>query len=391
MTPVSLALVAACPFPSWQGSQVLLREMAEQLVRRGHDVHVLAYGYGEYQAPGEYRLHRIPDISIGRSFRSGPRPGKLVHDLLLAGKLIALVRRHGIKLIHAHNCEAVMASYPASQIFDIPLIYHSHTILARELHTYTRSKMLRGMWQSLGRLIDRLSLAAADHVIAISHEEEEYFTRLGTPPGTITRIEPGTTLAEADLEGGEDENTSICYQGNLDRYQDLGTLFAAVRRAGREIPELRLEVVTRSDWTEWKRLAERSGIGGRVRFTKPRTIDQALGILRRSRMAVITRNVRSGFPIKLLNYMACGKAILATKSAGTIFEHGTNAWLVEDGDDRALAEGICTLFRNGETRARLGSGARALAREHFSWSLQISRIEHVYGRLLKGVALEETT
>ena len=54
MRPVSLAIVAACPYPTWQGSQVLIRQMSDSLSQRGHKVHLITYGYGEYDLEPDY-------------------------------------------------------------------------------------------------------------------------------------------------------------------------------------------------------------------------------------------------------------------------------------------------------------------------------------------------
>ena len=70
-----IAMVAACPFPSRQGSQVLIHEMSEALARRGHEVELLTYG--QRCVAGAPRSHLYAHRAIGRlpgddASRSGP-------------------------------------------------------------------------------------------------------------------------------------------------------------------------------------------------------------------------------------------------------------------------------------------------------------------------------
>lgn len=383
MRRLGIALVAACPFPTWQGSQVLIRQMAEALAKRGHDVHLVTYGYGEYDLKPTYRVHRISAIPLTKNFRSGPSLAKPVLDLLLAAKLCRVVSREGIELIHAHNHEAVFVSWPASRIFGIPLVYHSHTILSEELPTYVKRAPAKYLTGKLARLLERFTLSLAHHLIAVSERELAFFARSGKRQENMTFIPPGIALEDSphpETRAVEEEGT-LCYVGNLDAYQDIPTLLRAVKAAAAR-REIRLCIVTRSEWREHERLACEMEIESCVRFVRPATFADAVSVMERSSLALITRNVPSGFPVKLLNYMACGKTIIATRSAGTGLTHGENGYIVEDGDHEGLAEAILSLLADAATRKRLGAGARELARKEFAWDARICLFEAIYERLL---------
>ena len=57
-SPLSIAMIAPCPFPTHQGTQVLIRHLSTALARAGHDVHLVTYGYGEYEEDFLFHLHR---------------------------------------------------------------------------------------------------------------------------------------------------------------------------------------------------------------------------------------------------------------------------------------------------------------------------------------------
>jgi glycosyltransferase involved in cell wall biosynthesis len=90
-------------------------------------------------------------------------------------------------------------------------------------------------------------------------------------------------------------------------------------------------------------------------------------------------------PLKLYEYMASGKAIVASR-AGQIAEvlvDGTNGLLVEPGDRSALSAAIVRLLENPEERYRLGQNARRQAVEQHSWDRYIQRLEQVYASVLE--------
>jgi hypothetical protein len=62
-TRYRIAVVAACPFPSLRGSQVLVRETAEGLAQVGHAVHVVTYPTAQHLvAIGRISIHRVPKL-----------------------------------------------------------------------------------------------------------------------------------------------------------------------------------------------------------------------------------------------------------------------------------------------------------------------------------------
>jgi glycosyltransferase involved in cell wall biosynthesis len=88
----------------------------------------------------------------------------------------------------------------------------------------------------------------------------------------------------------------------------------------------------------------------------------------------------TGTPLKLLEYMAAGKAIVATalNQAAEVIGHGQNGLLVEAGDVNRFAEAILTLLNDRGERVRLGQNARQRAIELYSWEQYTKRLEEIY-------------
>ncbi|MDO9264739.1 MAG: glycosyltransferase family 4 protein, partial [Desulfosalsimonadaceae bacterium] len=131
---LNVAIVAACPFPAQRGTPVRIFRTAEALGRRGHNVHVVAYHFGDASSTDAFQIHRIPDIKSYRNFNPGPTyPKLLVLDPLLAIKLFQVLKTHQIDLIHAHHYEGLLVSLIVKSITGHPVIYDAHTTLESEL------------------------------------------------------------------------------------------------------------------------------------------------------------------------------------------------------------------------------------------------------------------
>jgi len=90
-------------------------------------------------------------------------------------------------------------------------------------------------------------------------------------------------------------------------------------------------------------------------------------------------------PLKLYEYMAAGKAIVAAGSGQIVevIQHDVNGVLVKSGDVGELTQAIVGLLRDPAKRSRLGKLAREQAIERHSWDMYIKRLEGIYSEVLQ--------
>ena len=83
-----------------------------------------------------------------------------------------------------------------------------------------------------------------------------------------------------------------------------------------------------------------------------------------------------GSPTKLFEYMAMGKAIIASdlNQIGEVLDHDQTAYLVQPGDIDALREGLMVLIANPQQCKRLGQAARRRAVAKHTWHQHTLRI-----------------
>lgn len=90
-----------------------------------------------------------------------------------------------------------------------------------------------------------------------------------------------------------------------------------------------------------------------------------------------------GSPTKLFEYMAMGKAIVASGvgQISEILRDGENALLVPPGDERALAGAVLRLAADQDLRERLGARARAEVIEKYTWKSNVQKVLELYNEV----------
>lgn len=381
-----VAVVAACPFPSLRGSQVLVRELAEGLAHAGHTVHVVTYPTAQHLAPVEriaiHRARKLPGLWTARPFGWQ----KVVLDVLLAWRLLGVVRRQGIEVIHAHNLEAPLLAYVIRWLTGVPVVYHAHNALADELPCYFRRALPRAMARGLGVAFDRLLARGADAVIAPSDRLAAYLA----VRGAARRVRVVPPVAPRLAAAGESRNGSgqgaaplIMYGGNLDPYQDLGCLMEGFLRLRAAEPQARLVLVThKGAHPRTVRRGERLSRQPGVSVEALPSFAAALRRLAQADVLVCPRGTWSGFPIKVLNYMALGRPIVHARASAHAIDDGVTGLVVDDGDAGALARAMLRLCRDRALGAQLGRQARAVARDRFSLIRVLNNVVEVYEQVV---------
>lgn len=379
-----IAVVAACPFPSLRGSQVLVRETAEHLAQAGHAVHVVTYPTAQHLTAVEriaiHRVAKLPGLWTARPFGWQ----KLVLDLLLAWLLFQVVRRERIDVIHAHNLEAPLLAFLVRWCTGVPVVYHAHNALADELPCYFGPTVLRRAARTIGSVLDRLLAGAADHTIALSDRLAAYLAARGAA-GRITAIAPAAArLAISETAAPRRERAPlIMYGGNLDPYQDLDCLLHGFARLRAVEPQSRLVLVTHSA-AHPKTVARAAALARQPGVTVQvlNSFAAAMRALGAADVLVCPRTSWSGFPIKVLNYMMLGRPIVHARASAHALEDGHTGLLFDDGDAGALAKALLRVVRDPALAAQLGRQARAVARERYAAGRALARLASVYDRVV---------
>jgi glycosyltransferase involved in cell wall biosynthesis len=232
--------------------------------------------------------------------------------------------------------------------------------------------------------ISRFLMRRADLVVANSRAGLAAFGLEGRPDTVVIRngVDPGRF---SGIPVPPEPRWDVCMVGNFWANKDQATLLEAFALVLGERPGARLVLVGR-DWgtlEPLRRLAARLSVDGRTDFVTDST--DPLRLIASSRVCCLLSPDGEGISNALLEYMALGRPVVATRCPGneeTVSE-GVSALLV-DNDPEEVAGALLRLL--GDPALCAGMGAAGLGRvmEHFSLDSMVERfrvcLESVPGR-----------
>jgi glycosyltransferase involved in cell wall biosynthesis len=380
---LSIAVVAACPFPYPRGTPIRIHRLSQSLAQKGANVHVMSYHLGRTVPDASYRLTRIPNISTYKRLDPGPSYQKLILvDSMLTLQLRRLLKRERFDLIHAHHYEGLIAALLAGS--DVPIVYDAHTMLGSEL-PYYRLGLCQNLKQRIGQYLDRWLPRKADHVVAVTDRIRQQLIRDSrVVADQVDVIQNGVNMEPfADIDASANRSGKrIVFAGNLASYQGIELLLEAFREVLEVISNARLLIVSSSSFTKYEQLAADLKIRSQIDI-----IDAEFSalpkLLSECDVAVSPRVQCDGVPQKVLNYMAAGLPTVAFCGSAPTLKHNNTGWLVESGNAAAFAQGICNLLSDSTLSQRIGRDAQRLVEAEYSWESRADKTLSVYERVLE--------
>jgi glycosyltransferase involved in cell wall biosynthesis len=238
------------------------------------------------------------------------------------------------------------------------------------------------------RALLRAVLALTHAFVVVSSPAERTVSRLGA--GKVVRI-PNGIDPHSFLAGPKAADPpvlafvgTVCERKGLLDLRDA--LVVLQRERGFEPDDLRVIVV--GDSTQEgagvdsgiRMSYELAGLGGWVEFVGAVEREEVRGILAETSILCLP-SYWEGFPLSVLEGMASGAAVIATR-VGDIPEMTKGAAiLVDPGDVRALAEAIQRLVKAPKERDRLGAEGRRRAERDFSRARLMLNLYSLYLRV----------
>jgi len=248
-------------------------------------------------------------------------------------------------------------------------------------------------------LCEEVSISAAFLIVVVSDALRDELFQRGVPPERIlvnpnavdpAIFQPGCGGREARSElGFTQDEVVVSFVGSFSYWHGIGVLQQAILRLmerGKGCPSLgKLRFLLVGDGLlqgqvrQALREYEQSGV---VVFTGllphdsiPRLLD-ASDVLVSPHVPMPDGSRFFGSPTKLFEYMAMGKAIVASNldQLSQVLDHGTTAWLVPPGNEVELAAAIEMLANDPELRRRLGQNACATILDRHTWRVNAARV-----------------
>lgn len=234
-----------------------------------------------------------------------------------------------------------------------------------------------------------------DEVIAVTQGIKDHLIDHGVKENIIWVIENGANTElfkpikdDNTLKGIKnrlhinDNESVVMFVGNLAPWQGVEYLLHAVPLIVKENPKTKFLIVGDGIMKEkLESLSKELSIVQNVLFTGAIHYDKvSLYINMCDVCIVLKRKMRSGYsPLKLYEYMACGKPVIATNTAGfEILEQYNAGILVNPEDSEELSNAIVELLQNKQLREQMGANGRKLVVREHSWESIAKKTAEVF-------------
>jgi len=349
------------------GLETYCWEAGRALARRGHTVSIVAGNRGEARH-AEVALVQFPFVEEKSWPDLGTRFRRLMERLSFA--------RHSMRHLVGAGYDAVIVNKP----FDFPILWRA------------RHKGLRAqtVFRSGGRDFfagDRWFAGAVDHWLSTSrYNAAQVETRYGRAVGVIHNgvdVEEFHPMARSNafrtrfgIDAGAVTLVSI---GRLVGLKGLRVTIEAIKT----MPQVHFIIA--GDGPEQPRLeaqAAELGVAGQVHFAGRVPHHELPRLLADADIFVQPSVSEESFGISLVEAMACGLPVLASRLGGMveIVVPGETGELLPPGDAPAWKEAIGRLSGDAPLRARLGRAGRARAKSHFTWAANARQLEELLER-----------
>lgn len=276
-------------------------------------------------------------------------------------------------------------------IFKIPLIIDVHNVNFLKLSYWYKHHLTYFV-----KLAEDICLTRADLILTVSEELKDIVKELAPkgkqivvkPNGVnIDRFKPLGKGKEIRGKYGIKAEVIVGYAGSFDITHGLDIFAEAIEILSEKDDKIHFLLVGRgAKYLEIKSFVEQKKLGSRVtmvgdvpHYEIPVYLD-ACDIL----IALYTHPDFFNSPIKILEYMAMEKAVVATSQGQItkIIDHQEQGVLINLKEKNSLVDAVTLLADNKDMRIKMGKEARKKVMENYTWKMTAEKIIKAYREVI---------
>ena len=327
---MKIAVVIDTWFPAVGGGQTNAWEISKRITKSGHKIDIITRNNGEYKGQ---KVKNLKVLQIG----SKSNPDDNLSRTFFLIRAFYLIRRRNYDVIHLQAFLPGLLAPLIRYFLKKPTIFTVHGTRMFEKNP----KFSFGFW--LEKII--LTKIKYDLVISVT----QAFKKIKNINRNIEVIRNGIDLRKFEnIKIKKAPYPKILWVGRFDKVKRVDNLIMAMEDVIQEIPEAKLTLVGYGyEENNLKKLTKRLELNKHVEFVGKKTGVDLIREYKSSHLFVLPSS-SEGQPITLLEAMACGLPIIATKTGGIpeIVKEGVNGLLVPPNGDNDLADAIIWCLKN---------------------------------------------
>lgn len=315
--------------------------LAERMALRGHEIRVIDYEILWREEGKKELISKRQEFHVSRIMKGADiiviRPSILKIPILDYASMLFTYKMEINRQMREFKPDVVLGNdiitpllaYGAAKKHGIPTIFYAIDIE----HRLIPFKFL----QPLGKLIEKKNIRDADLVISINEGLREYTVRMGAKPEKTIVIRAGVDFNRFNhgIDGKEvrerygiaEDNLLLMFVGWIYPFSGLKEVISEMAKVKDD--KLKLMIVGDGDaFSDLQEQVRNLGLDERVILTGKQPFDDVPKFIAAADICLLpaynNEIMRDIVPIKMYDYMAMGKPIIATNLPGIIKEFGAN-------------------------------------------------------------------
>ena len=303
-------------------------------------------------------------------------------------KLASAVKKHKPDVIYERYNIFMPAGVWIKKKYCLPLLLEVNAPLYQERHKYNGIAL-----KSLAQWTERYAWRNADRVLPVTHVLANIMTLAGVDEHKMTVIPNGIDpekfgdqiqVLPAKKVFGLNGKVVLGFTGFMREWHGLDKIVDVLKESGRDDCHL-LFVGDGPARSSIEKRAKQLGVESQVTITGIVDRDKVAGYVAAFDIALQPDVVDYASPLKLFEYMALGKAIVAPgkDNIKEILKNRVNGLLFDPNDSDALIKTVTELLNDEALRETLGIKARhSIDEMGLTWTNNAKKVEHLYRDLL---------
>jgi glycosyltransferase involved in cell wall biosynthesis len=377
---------------------VHIKEIVGGLRGHGYSIGLVASSLNKAKEVSHfYNLNIIPSFML-RFFRLKKQP-HVASLIFLFLYLLRILPQYNI--IYARDYHTVLAAIFPRLLFKKRLVYEVNGIASEEQRLKSHSFLNRILICLIQRA-EKMAARCSDRIVSVTPEIGFYLTtNFQCQPNKIDIIGNGVNLSKfhplldeallwqwKEKLGIGREEIVVAFVGNLARWQGVNLLIESGILLLSRGEKLKFLLVGDGPLKgDLVRRVSGSGFEKEFVFTGMVDYDDVPFLINLADICaapfILRRNQITGVsPIKVFEYMACGKPVIASRIGGLEFieEEGVGL-LINPEDTLSLEQILYDLIKNPQKRKDMGNRGHEITRERFSWESRVTQIEEIFKKM----------
>lgn len=380
-------VVAPQPFYQDRGTPIALRHVLRALSQLDFQVDVLAFPGGTSPDIPGVRYFRIANPLRIRTVPIGFSVRKLWLDLFLYVALRKRLRACRYGCIHAVEEAAFLAVWEGRRR-GVPVIYDMQSSMAEQMakKRLLNNKLAKRILGACERWLVRNATATMTSA-GLAHRVRTETSDARVQEWQYPSQMPVATPEQADrlraALGIERGRPVVMYTGNFEEYQGLPLLIDAAPMVLARVPEAVFVLLGAEEpnATIFAAQLEKLIPLGAYRLVDRQPQQKVPAFLAIASVAVSPREYGGNLPLKILEYLGAGCAIVATSIPAHCAILNDELAVLAEPNARALSEAIIEVLQDRSKETRLQVAARKYAESNLAWV----RFRHSVRELYEGL------